>query len=214
MTDVASSNIGSNAQALWAHYDPSVTPEFIAKRQLIHVSIISCASFVGRLLSGIGSDVLVKRMNLSRFWCITASASVFLIAQILGVLIENPHFLFVLSGLTGLAYGALFGVYPAIVADAFGVNGLSLNWGYMILSPVIFGNIFNIAYGSIYDSHSVVTPDVGRVCSEGLNCYRSAYWLTFIGAVIGLVLSLWCIHHEHMVNRMLQAREANEDHHA
>ena len=40
------------AQALWSHHDGKVTPEFIQERQLMHVSVISVCSFVGRLLSG------------------------------------------------------------------------------------------------------------------------------------------------------------------
>lgn len=207
-------NIGSNARALWAHYDPSVSDSFMAKVQLKHVSVISIGSFTGRLLSGIGSDFLVKKLHLSRFWCLVASSSVFIFNQLLATQLWNPNFLFVVSGLNGLAYGALFGVYPAIVADTFGVHGLGVNWGCMILSPVIFGNVYNVAYGAIYDSHSLVTNEGHRECNEGLDCYRSAYWITFAGALLGLALSLWCIHHEHTVKRRLEAEERNENHQA
>ena len=43
------SNIGHDVQALWKHFDESVTNDFIAHRQLWHVSIISLCSFLGRL---------------------------------------------------------------------------------------------------------------------------------------------------------------------
>ncbi len=46
-----------------------------------------------------------------------------------------------------MAYGFLFGVYPSLVAECFGVNGLSQNWGCMTLAPIVFGNIFNLLYG-------------------------------------------------------------------
>ena len=46
------SNIGNDAKALWMHYDPSKSPEFLVKRQQMHVSILSVGSFFGRLLSG------------------------------------------------------------------------------------------------------------------------------------------------------------------
>lgn len=81
---------------------------------------------------------------MSRFWCLFISSTIFLVAQVCGARIENPHLLGFLSGLTGLAYGFLFGVYPALVAETFGVNGLSQNWGTMTLAPVVFGNIFNL----------------------------------------------------------------------
>lgn len=104
---------------------------------------------------------------MSRFWCLFVSSSIFCIAQICAFFIENPHLLLLLSGLTGckaplphfqslvcllgtldaVAYGFLYGVYPSLVAETFGVNGLSTNWGFMTIAPVIFGNIFNILYG-------------------------------------------------------------------
>lgn len=112
-----------------------------------------------------------------------------------------------MSGLTGLAYGALFGVYPALVADSFGVKGLSLNWGAMTMSPVVSGNIFNLAYGAIYDRHSMVLEGGERDCEEGLKCYRSAYWITLAASLVGIVLSLWSVRHEHVV----RARERRED---
>jgi len=59
---------------------------------------------------------------------LVASSIIFTLAQIAALRIENPNMLFWLSGLTGLGYGALFGVYPALVADAFGASGMGINW--------------------------------------------------------------------------------------
>lgn len=102
-----------------------------------------------------------------------------------------------MSGLTGLAYGFLFGVFPSLVAEAFGVHGLSQNWGCMTLAPVVSGNVFNIFYGLVYDSHSEILPGGERQCDEGLVCYRSAYIVTIGACVLGLVVSLWSIQHAH-----------------
>ncbi|KAJ9666862.1 hypothetical protein H2201_002996 [Coniosporium apollinis] len=201
-------NIGNDAQALWTHYDDSVSKSFILKRQLLHVSIISFMSFLGRLASGVGSDILVKHLHMSRFWCLAASASVFTAAQLCAIKIENPNHLWAVSSLTGFAYGALFGVYPALVADTFGVQGLSLNWGFMTLAPVISGNVFNLCYGRIYDHHSTVLPGGERDCPEGLRCYAAAYWVTCASSVLGILVSLWCIRHQHVV----KTREGRHDH--
>ncbi|KAF2136765.1 uncharacterized protein K452DRAFT_236919 [Aplosporella prunicola CBS 121167] len=194
-------NIGHDSTALWSHYDDSVSKEFIASKQLLHVSIISFGSFLGRLGSGIGSDFLVKNLNMSRFWCLVTSASVFTLAQFTAINIENPTHLWIVSTLTGLAYGALFGVFPAVVADAFGVNVMTQNWGFMTLSPVISGNIFNLCYGRVYDHHSTELDGGQRECTEGLDCYRGAYGITFAASLIGLLVTLWSIRHEHRVKR-------------
>ena len=151
-------------------------------------------------------------------------------------MIENPHLLSFVSGLTGcktfpfpvhqlpisstpaltsfaVAYGFLFGVYPALVAQNFGINGLSQNWGCMTLAPVIFGQLFNLIYGSVYDHHSNILPDGRRDCPDGVKCYRSAYWVTLGASLVGLGISLWSIRHEHVVKARSRksAREAGRE---
>ena len=179
----------------------------------MHVEILSFMSFCGRLLSGrnhvscifehflkfrlgIGSDLIVKKLSMSRFWCLFLSSSTFLLAQICGLSIDNPHLLGFLSGFTGLGYGFLFGVFPALVAESFGVGGLSQNWGCMTLAPTVFGNIFNLVYGHIYDQHSIILPNGTSHCKEGIYCYRNAYFITMAGSLAGVVISLWSIHHD------------------
>lgn len=39
-------------KALWNHYDDSASPKFIQQRQVMHVGILSCGNFIGRLSSG------------------------------------------------------------------------------------------------------------------------------------------------------------------
>ncbi|KAL6248099.1 hypothetical protein RBB50_005447 [Rhinocladiella similis] len=205
-------NIGNDAQALWKHYDPSATPAYIEKRQAMHVSILSFCSFAGRLTSGIGSDYLVSKLNRSRFWCLFASAVTFCVAQIAGTAISTPQFLILLSGLTGFAYGMLFGVFPSLVAHCFGVHGLSQNWGTMTLAPVISGNIFNILYGRIYDDHSIKNEAGDMECLQGRLCYSSAYWVTFAAAILGVGCCLWSIWHEYQIHRVRDSKEHVEHH--
>lgn len=203
-------NIGNNARALWRHYDDTASHDFIQQRQLMHVSILSVMSFCGRLLSGIGSDWLTHH-GLSRYIALVGSGGLFVAAQVVALGIEDPNELFWLSGLTGLAYGALFGVYPALVADAFGPTGMGINWGAMTMAPVISGNVFNLAYGRILDGNSYFEGD-GKgggeeVCREGRECYRGAYWITLVASAVGVGWALWCIRHERVEKR----REAREE---
>jgi len=202
-------NIGNDATALWRHYDDRVKPEFVLHQQQLHVSILSVCSFLGRLLSGVGSDFLVKKLHASRYWCLNIASVIFFIAQICALQIENPRpqYLGFVSGLTGLAYGFLFGCYPSLVAQEFGVHGLSQNWGCMTLAPVISGNIFNLFYGMVYDRHSTVLPSGERECPDGLQCYRSAYWVTFVACILGWLITFWAIHHAHVKSRKEKERD-------
>lgn len=155
---------------------------------------------------GIGSDFLVKRLHASRVWCLFVSGVIFFIAQACGLNISNPNLLVLVSGLSGLAYGILFGVFPSIVAETFGIRGLSQNWGFMTLAPVISSNIFNLFYGMILDHHSVFDPDGQRACHDGLDCYRAAYGVTLGSCFVGLGVILWVIRHQYHV-RLRESRK-------
>ncbi|KAI0444776.1 MFS general substrate transporter [Xylaria telfairii] len=201
-------NIGNDAAVLWKHYDNSINDKTLVLHQQLHVSILSLGSFSGRLLSGVGSDFLVKVLHASRIWCLVIASVVFSLAQICALNVVNPHLLGFVSGFSGLGYGFLFGVFPSITAESFGVRGLSQNWGFMTLAPVISGNIFNLLYGFVLDAHSVVEADGKRRCEEGIECYRSAYAVTLSSCGLGLGVTLWVIWHQ---ARML-ARETGKGH--
>ncbi|THY49919.1 putative MFS transporter [Aureobasidium pullulans] len=203
-------NIGNNAKTLWHHYDENASHDFIQSRQLMHVAILSIGSFFGRLSSGIGSDFVVKRLHSSRYWSLVASSLIFTLAQVFGLTIENPTHLYLLSSVTGLGYGALFGVFPALVADAFGAAGLGINWGAMTMSPVISGNIFNTAYGAILDSHSGSADGHHRICNDGKACYSQAYTITLVASILGIAWSLWCVRHD--TEEKKAQRKMYEDH--
>ncbi|EEP81649.1 conserved hypothetical protein [Uncinocarpus reesii 1704] len=202
-------NVGNDVKALWKYYDGDVSPGFLQKQQAIHVSTLSVLSFVGRLISGIGSDFLVKKLKVSRQWCVFVASLFFTAGQFAGTQISNPHHLIIVSGLTGFAYGMLFGVFPSLVAHTFGIGGISQNWGIMTLAAVVGGNAFNLIYGSVYDRNSVILPDVEGDCREGLACYRSAYWVTSYAGIVGALITLWGIWHEKRVVARLTGKKSN-----
>ena len=110
-----------------------------------------------------------------------------------------------------MAYGILFGVAPTLVAETFGVNGLSQNWGFMTLSPAFFGEIFNLIYGRIYDVHSIVRDGGVLECTEGLACYQGAYWVTFGACVTAMLVTFWCIKHRQATESKMQKLEEEGD---
>jgi MFS family permease len=135
---------------------------------------------------------------------------IFSFAQLFALNISNPGWLFLVSGLSGLGYGFLFGVFPSIVAERFGMRGMSQNWGFMSFAPVISGNIFNLIYGRVYDGHSVVEPTGERSCDDGLACYRPAYMVTFAACVLGLFISAWSVRYQH-AEALREAKKGHEE---
>lgn len=81
----------------------------------------------------------------------------------------------------------------------------------MTLAPVVSGNIFNIFYGVVFDAHSKRLESGELVCDEGLYCYRNAYLVTIVSCALGILVSLWSIHHAHSAKekaKKLAEREA------
>lgn len=79
------------------------------------------------------------------------------------------------------------------MADAFGITGFSLNWGFMIFAPVVSSYCFNYWYGMVYDDHSHILNDGTSDCPDGIDCFQLAYNVTFIASLVGFAGSLWYI---------------------
>lgn len=176
----------------------------------IFVQHLGVTSQLTLRLPGVGSDFLVKKLYASRVWCLVIASLIFTPAQVFALNVTNPHFLALVSGLSGLGYGFLFGVFPSIVAETFGIHGLSQNWGFMTLAPVISGNIFNLFYGVVFDRHSIVGPGGERSCPDGLGCYQAAYLVTLGACGLGLVVTLWVIRHQYL-QRLQESKGVAQD---
>jgi hypothetical protein len=51
--------------------------------------------------------------------------------------------------------------------------------------------ILTLFAGAVYDAHSTSRSDDGAFeCTEGLTCYRTAYWMTFAASLFGVAISL------------------------
>jgi MFS family permease len=145
-------------------------------------------------------------MGASRVWCLVFASLVFTIAQLFAINLTNPRLLATVSGFSGLGYGLLFGVFPSIVAETFGIHGLSQNWGFMTLAPAVSGNIFNLIYGSVFDKHTIVDDDGNRSCPDGLDCYKDAYYVTLGACALGLLTTLYTIRHQYVKRQQEDAK--------
>ena len=184
--------------------------------QAQQVSAISLCNFGGRILIGLLSDYLVNRTAsaANRVWLLIVVTVLALASQLLAAFpgaISTVDALFAVSTLTGLAYGTLFGVCPTLVFEWFGMKHFSQNYGFVSLSPVVAGNVFNLLFGRVYDSHvpldarmleQVVAVLKGKagghgdhaptrhLCMDGEECYRSVFVVTSVGCGVAVVVSL------------------------
>lgn len=105
---------------------------------------------------------------------------------------------------------------PTLVAETFGINGMSQNWGMMTLGPALFGEIFNIVYGKTYDAHSITKEPAGALeCDEGKYCYQTAYRITLGAGFISMIAILYLIMHRRNKNtrfRRMELESIEEEH--
>lgn len=166
----------------------------VQQSQAKQVSLISIGNAVGRLAIGAFSDFLVYwtqeptvRTPLLLLVTLLALCSQ-LLAAVPGV-VTTVKSLYGVSLATGLMYGSLFGICPVLVFEWFGMHEFSQNWGWMSLSPVVAGNVFNILFGMVYDAN-VSKHSHTHTCHKGPACYQPVFRATSAGCCVAILLSI------------------------
>jgi len=205
-------NVGSMTQALYARTAPIYDELRASQWQATQVSTISVVNCIGRILLGLIADSSKRFWNTSRSVYISLVASLFVISQLVAYSTTEISQLWKASALLGLSYGSMFGLFPAISIEWFGLKHFSENWGIMSLAPVIGSNILSLAFGRILDAHSPSESDGELVhardpppppharCMEGRDCYVDSLKLTLSACLLALVLAMYAgfrDHHKH-----------------
>lgn len=166
----------------------------VQQLQAHQVSAISIGNALGRILMGLLSDVVVNKTGDSRFrvYLLLLVCALALASQGSAAwpnIISDLKKLLGMSTVTGLMYGTLFGLCPVLTFEWFGLRHFSQNWGIVSLSPVLAGNVFNLLFGKIYDSH-VPKHGPSHLCPDGEECFRAVFRFTVFGAVVATLLSM------------------------
>ncbi|EJF60064.1 MFS general substrate transporter [Dichomitus squalens LYAD-421 SS1] len=159
-------NVGAISQALFSHNNPEYDDVKAAQWQATQVSTISVMNCLGRISIGIIADFTKAKLRLPRSFCIVLVAAMFVISQVTCYSILDIGNLWKASALLGLAYGGLFGLFPTLTIEWFGLQHFSENWGFVSLSPMIGGNVFSIAFGRNLDAHSDDDPATNSTASS------------------------------------------------
>ncbi|OSX60721.1 hypothetical protein POSPLADRAFT_1148283 [Postia placenta MAD-698-R-SB12] len=180
-------NVGSISQALFAKGNPNYDEGKAAQLQASQVSIVSIMNCLGRVSIGMLADFTKSFLKLPRSFCLPLIACIFIISQITCYYVEDVGALWKASALLGAAYGAMFGLFPTIVIEWFGLPHFSENWGFVSLSPMIGSNIFSIAFGRNLDAHAPPSSP----CLEGRTCYADSLKLTIAACCVALGLAVY-----------------------
>ncbi|KAN0140077.1 MFS general substrate transporter [Lactarius tabidus] len=192
-------NAGSIAQALFAHDNAAYDEAESSAWQAAQVSIISLANCFGRITIGFVADAVKSRVHVPRSFCMPLVSTLFILALLVLMAINDVHQLWAASGFIGLAYGCWFGLLPTISIEWFGLAHFSENWGIISVFPVIGGNLFSLAFGRNLDAHepapspiSDAPPSISaRQCLAGRECYVQSLYLNILACMLALALSVW-----------------------
>ena len=149
-----------------------------------HTILLPVCSTVGRLLSGVLSDLLLRRYNVSRATALAVPTAL-LLCVLPFLIAATPYVFYAASVFVGLSQGALYAVGPTFTSERFGMGTLGRNWGFVLVAVACAELLLNFVSAQLYAAH--ITGAGSTVC-VGVECYRYSYVLCLcllVPAVLG-----------------------------
>jgi MFS family permease len=208
-------NMGTVIKTL---YPPTLHYEGKPTSAATHVSIVGITSTAVRLLTGTLTDLLApspetghiqitstrrilggRRFSISRvsfllFFAVVLSLGLAGLAS--GLVQNHGEWFWVVSGLVGAGYGAVFSLTPIIITVIWGVENFATNWGIVAMFPALGATLWGLVYSAVYQegAKKSVSPgggeEQGNLC-YGEECYAPAFWAMAASVWIACGLVLW-----------------------
>jgi hypothetical protein len=155
------------------------------------VALFSIGNTICRLAAGTLSDLMLPKYPRAAF---AALAAVMTAATQLVFLWIPPAYLFVPITLAGMSEGVMFGIYPAIMREAFGLRHYGKNYGLISFAncigyPLFFSPISSFFYQQHHIASGSPSDDAPRKCF-GLDCFRPVFLLILALCGVALVCCL------------------------
>ena len=183
-----------------------------------HVSVFGVTSTVARLLIGTLTDLLaptpetqhlqashrssplkgfaVSRVVFMLVFALLMSAGLIFLAS--GAAQNHADRFWVVSGLVGAGYGAVFSLTPLIVTIIWGVENFATNFGIIAMAPALGSTFWGLVYSAVYQSGakgsgSAKSGDGGEesIFCYGKQCYSTTFWAEGVCVWVACLLLLW-----------------------
>ncbi|WYZ36957.1 hypothetical protein EsH8_II_000463 [Colletotrichum jinshuiense] len=182
-----------------------------------HVSIVGITSTIARLATGTLTDLLapspltqhlqvssrppfirgrpaISRVAFLLFFAIVLSLG--LVALASGYIQEHGERFWIVSGLIGSGYGAVFSLTPIIITVIWGVENFATNWGIVAMFPALGSTFWGLVYSAIYQSGAEKSPQSGEggdVFCYGQQCYAPTFWAMAVTVWVacGMIVYAW-----------------------
>lgn len=184
-----------------------------------HVSIFGVTSTLARLMIGTLTDILAptpgtqhaqlpihrapprERFAISRvafmlFFAGLLSIGLAFLAS--GAAQNHADRFWVVSGLVGAGYGAVFSLTPLIVTIIWGVENFATNFGIVATLPALGSTFWGLVYAAEYQAgaHASHSTDAGGgndddIFCYGTRCYSKTFWAEAITVWAACAMLLW-----------------------
>ncbi|KAK0635117.1 hypothetical protein B0T17DRAFT_586727 [Bombardia bombarda] len=139
-----------------------------------HVSIVGITSTIVRLITGSLTDLLapspqaqhvqitsstpmlqrmrfsVSRVTFLLFFAGVLSLGLATLAS--GLMQFHDERFWIVSGLVGAGYGAVFSLTPIIITVIWGVENFATNWGIVAMFPALGATVWGLIYSAVYQA--------------------------------------------------------------
>ncbi|POM60650.1 Major Facilitator Superfamily (MFS) [Phytophthora palmivora] len=152
------------------------------------VAVFSILNTLGRLLTGAVSDLLLTRYPRAYF----TGASALFTAITQGVFLSvSPRWLVLPVAMAGFSEGVMFGTFPVIIREEFGLQHFGKNFGLLSLANCVGYPLFFSPLASYVYQHSTATRTVDGVekCF-GTQCFGPVFIVAIALSAVALVCSI------------------------
>lgn len=115
------------------------------------VAVLAVGNGGGRILAGIVSDKIGRKMTLFICFVVQAVAIMLLSVTKEGSALANPVVLAFLSALIGANYGANLALFPSVTKDYYGLKNFGVNYGLVFTAWGLGGFMLSLLAGKVYD---------------------------------------------------------------
>lgn len=185
-----------------------------------HVSIFGVTSTLSRMLIGSITDLVapapetqhpqlsihrssgLQRFTISRIafmfsFALAMSMGLAFLAS--GAAQNHADRFWVVSGLVGAGYGAIFSLAPLVVTIIWGVENFATNFGVVTTLPALGSTFWGLVYAAGYQAgaHNPTEPSApgdgmdDELFCYGKHCYSATFWGEAITVWVACALLLW-----------------------
>ncbi|CAI9296157.1 unnamed protein product [Lactuca saligna] len=164
------------------------------------VSLVSIWNYLGRVVAGFASEILLKKYNFPRPLMLTLTLVLSCVGHLL-IAFGVPNSLYFASVIIGFCFGAQWPLLFAIISEIFGLKYYSTLYNFGSVASPIGSYLLNVKVaGNLYDREAerqmralgMIRKQGEDLTCVGVDCFKTAFLIvtgaTVFGAFISLIL--------------------------